>query len=213
MTELKRRRDEYAEATRKAIVEAALELFSLRGYAHTSLDDVAEAARVSKGAIYHHFANKQAVFEAVLVQVDAAFVAQIVAAIAGRSGGWDVLSRALNAYLDASVDPVFCRLALQEGPIALGWERWRQIGQENIFGHFADLMKRHCADAFVMEASTELVLRTLVGALHEMALSISGSTDPQRAKEEARTLITELVASLRSARTARPAEVPGASAG
>ncbi|GEB48919.1 MULTISPECIES: TetR/AcrR family transcriptional regulator [Streptomyces] len=203
MGETKRRRDEYAEATRNAIVEAARDLFSSGGYAKTSLDDIADHARVTKGAIYHHFANKRAVFEAVLADVDQRFIERVRQEIGATASGWDALSSALNAYLDAALDTAFCEMALKEGPIALGWQRWRET-QEHVAEHFTDLVKERCMDEFVREMPSALLMNSIIGALHEMALAVSNSPNPQQARKEASALIGELVESIRVPRSARP---------
>ncbi|MDX3225005.1 TetR/AcrR family transcriptional regulator [Streptomyces sp. ME19-01-6] len=204
----RRRRDEYAEATRNAIVEAASDLFSRSGYAKTSLDDIADHARVTKGAIYHHFTNKQAVFEAVLAEIDQRFVRRVEQKIGPQASGWSAFVTALNAYLDASLDPAFCEMALKEGPIALGWERWR-LAQGHVTENFAELVKRRCADEFMREMPSELVMKSIIGALHEMALAVSNSPNPQQARKEASALISELVESLRSSRSERSVDRPG----
>lgn len=204
MEATRRRRDEYAEATRNAIVEAASDLFLRSGYAKTSLDDIADHARVTKGAIYHHFSNKQAVFEAVLAEVYQRFAQRVESRIGPDAKGWDAFVAALNAYLDASLDPAFCEMALKEGPIALGWERWRQA-QGHITERFIELVKIRCADEFMRQMPSALLVNSIIGALHEMALAVSNSAHPQQARDEASTLINELVESLRAAGSARPA--------
>src|SRR5579884_289296 len=83
------RRDEYSEATRRALLESAGRLFAEKGFAATSLDEVAAEARVTKGAVYHHFANKQAVFEAVADEAEAATAAAIVDAFQGKKDPWE----------------------------------------------------------------------------------------------------------------------------
>ncbi|WP_079166141.1 TetR/AcrR family transcriptional regulator [Streptomyces oceani] len=203
MGETKRRRDEYAEATRNAIVEAGRELFSQNGYAKTSLDDIADHARVTKGAIYHHFANKQAVFEAVLAEIDQHFTQRVEREIEAEATGWEALSTALNAYLDASLETAFCEMALKEGPIALGWQRWRQA-QRHVTDHFTEMVKRRCTDEFVRNMPSELLMNSIIGALHEMALAVSNSSNKQQARKEASALIGELVESLRAPRSTRP---------
>src|ERR1700746_3335493 len=66
MPEVKSRRELHSEATRAALLDEATVLFAERGYAGPSLEDVASASQVTRGAVYHHFASKQALFEAVL---------------------------------------------------------------------------------------------------------------------------------------------------
>src|SRR3989442_3448107 len=73
---MRSRRADYSESTRQALVDSAVEMFAKRGYAATSLDAIAKRARVTKGALYHHFSGKQALFEAAFEAVETAGIAQ-----------------------------------------------------------------------------------------------------------------------------------------
>src|SRR5258708_6372832 len=124
MSHVKSRREMYSEATRAALLDEATTLFAARGYASTSLEDIASASQVTRGAVYHHFASKRALFEAVLRAQEAGAVARITAA-ATAADPWEAATLALDAYLDQCCDPVYGRLVWLEGPAALGWHRWR----------------------------------------------------------------------------------------
>jgi AcrR family transcriptional regulator len=120
-----RLRAEHAEATRRAVLGAARSLFGRNGYAQTSVDEIAEAARVTKGAVYHHFANKQALFRAVYAQTGTDAQDRVI-----RAGGLgaeagtpvDQIVAMMNAYLDASLDPEFRRIILIDGPAVVGYD-------------------------------------------------------------------------------------------
>ena len=118
MTEVKSRREMYSAATRTALLDEATLLFAERGYAGTSLEDVASASQVTRGAVYHHFASKQALFEAVLELQEARATEAIAAAVAAPDP-WDSAILALDAYLRQCCDPVYGRLVWLEGPAAL----------------------------------------------------------------------------------------------
>src|SRR5437867_10852268 len=94
------RRADHAADTRRALVHGARRLFSRNGYAATSLDEVCERARVTKGALYHHFANKQDLFAAVLDAVEADFVQSGAAAAADDNDVWDALQSAATGFLE-----------------------------------------------------------------------------------------------------------------
>jgi AcrR family transcriptional regulator len=120
-----RLRAEHAEATRRAVLGAARSLFGRNGYAQTSVDEIAEAARVTKGAVYHHFANKQALFRAVYEETGTDAQDRVI-----RAGGPGAEARTpvdrivamMNAYLDASLDPEFRRIILIDGPAVVGFD-------------------------------------------------------------------------------------------
>ncbi len=191
VTNVRRRRDEYAEATRSAVLAAAADLFRDQGYLSTSLDEVAERARVSKGAIYHHFANKGALFEALVIKLDTDLI-DVVEAQVGHHGGEDLLARILDAYLDASLDPTYSRLVIQEGPIALGWVRWRKLSHARLVERLSALLEQPMPG----DASAEMVMGALLGAMHEIALAVTESTDVSKARAESGRLLRDLVVSL-----------------
>jgi len=120
-----RLRAEHAEATRRAVLAAARSLFGRNGYAQTSVDEIADAARVTKGAVYHHFANKQALFRAVYAQTGADAQDRVIQA-GGLAGAEaqpvDQIVAMMSAYLDASLDPEFRRIILIDGPAVVGFD-------------------------------------------------------------------------------------------
>jgi AcrR family transcriptional regulator len=133
MSHVKSRRELYSEATRAALLDEATRLFALRGYAGTSLEDVAAASQVTRGAVYHHFDSKQALFEAVLDAQETRAVARITAA-ASADDPLQASLQALDAFLDQCCDPTYGRLVWLEGPTALGWHRWRECEEKYAYG-------------------------------------------------------------------------------
>jgi AcrR family transcriptional regulator len=114
-------RAQHAEATRRAVLAAARSLFGRKGYAETSVDQIADAARVTKGAVYHHFASKKALFRSVYTEVDAEAIARAVRVGDSREPPLDQLVAKVNAYLDAALDDEIRRITLIDAP-ALGIE-------------------------------------------------------------------------------------------
>src|SRR3954452_19911047 len=85
----KSRREEYSETTRQALLDSATRLFAEQGYARTSLDEIAAGARVTKGALYGHFASKQALFRVVLEQLEAAVAEDVLRAVQAAASPWE----------------------------------------------------------------------------------------------------------------------------
>src|SRR2546429_8481058 len=133
MQQVRSRRELYSEATRAALLDEATRLFATRGYAGTSLEDVAAASQVTRGAVYHHFDGKQALFEAVLDAQETRAIARITAA-ATDADPLSAARQALDAFLDQCCDPAYGRLVWLEGPTALGWHRWRECEQKYAYG-------------------------------------------------------------------------------
>jgi AcrR family transcriptional regulator len=134
MPTVKSRREQYSEATRAALLQAATSLFAERGFAKTALEDVAAAAQVTRGAVYHHFTNKRDLFEAVIDALETEAKQQVTTATARLEDPWEAAMVGLDAFLDRCCDPVYGRLVWQEGPLALGWARWKECEEEHAYG-------------------------------------------------------------------------------
>jgi AcrR family transcriptional regulator len=201
----KSRREEYAEATKEAIINSGLECFVEKGYLRASLDEVADHARVTKGAVYHHFNNKREVFEAVFTMVTSAGTSRLRSRMSAYPDtGKMVITNLLNSYFDICVDRVYYRIVLQEGPAALGWELWRNFVQESIERPLLTMAKNSAQDPVAPPISDELLLRILTNAIHELALTVVDNPNRPQAAKEARLLISELATSFSLGRQPRP---------
>ena len=198
MPEVKSRRELYSEATRAALLDEATTLFAERGYAGTSLEDVASASRVTRGAVYHHFASKQALFEAVLDLQEERATTEIVAA-AGAANPWDAAMLALDAYLTHCCDPVYGRLVWLEGPAALGWHRWRECEKKYSYGlveqFIRDLVDGGYVDGRAFDSLVQFSFWMLGGA--GLAVAEAAPEDKPRVRDEWGYLIGQAISSLR----------------
>jgi len=198
MTEVKSRREMYSAATRTALLDEATALFAERGYAGTSLEDVASASQVTRGAVYHHFASKQALFEAVL-ELQEARATEATAAAAAAPDPWDSAILALDAYLRQCCDPVYGRLVWQEGPAALGWRRWRECERNYAYGlveHFIrDLVDGGYLDGTGFDTLVQFSFWMLGGA--GLAVAEAPPQDKPRVRDEWGRLIGQAIGSLR----------------
>jgi len=198
MPEVKSRRELYSEATRAALLDEATTLFAERGYAGTSLEDVASASRVTRGAVYHHFASKQALFEAVLDLQEERATSEIVAA-AGAANAWDAAMLALDAYLTHCCDPAYGRLVWLEGPAALGWHRWRECEKKYSYGlveqFIRDLVEGGYVDGRAFDSLVQFSFWMLGGA--GLAVAEAPAEDKPRMRDEWRYLIGQAIGSLR----------------
>jgi AcrR family transcriptional regulator len=198
MTEVKSRREIYSEATRAALLDEATTLFAKRGYAGTSLEDVASASQVTRGAVYHHFASKQALFEAVL-QLQEARATETIAAAATAPDPWDAAILALDAYLRQCCDPVYGRLVWVEGPAALGWRRWRECERNYAYGlveHFIrDLVDGGYLEDRAFDSLVQFSFWMLGGA--GLAVAEASPEDKPRVRDEWGHLIGQAIGSLR----------------
>jgi AcrR family transcriptional regulator len=198
MPEVKSRRELYSEATRAALLDEATALFAARGYAGTSLEDVASASQVTRGAVYHHFASKQALFEAVLDLQEARVTAEVIAA-ASTADPWDSAMLALDAYLTHCCDPVYGRLVWLEGPAALGWHRWRECEQDYAYGLVERFIRDLVDGGYLRDTAFDSLVRFSFWMLGGAGLAVAEAPpeDKPRVRDEWRYLIGQAIGSLR----------------
>jgi AcrR family transcriptional regulator len=200
MPEVKSRRELYSEATKAALLDEATTLFAERGYVGTSLEDVASASQVTRGAVYHHFASKQALFEAVLELQEARVTAEVVAAAGAASNPWDAAMLALDAYLTHCCDPVYGRLVWLEGPAALGWHRWRECEQDYAYGLVERFMCDLVNGGYLRDTAFDTLVRFSFWMLGGAGLAVAEAPpgDKPRVRDEWRYLIGQAIGSLRA---------------
>ena len=165
---------ERRQATRKAIIKAAYRLFGDRGFAETTMDDVATAAHVAKGAVYHHFATKEALFEAVFDQVSQELLAEVDRVARTEKDALAAMAKGTQAYFAACAKDRTGRIVLHDGPAVLGWERWREIDNRYFGGHFPLALTRAMDDGLIARQPVEPLARLLLGAVTEAAVACSG---------------------------------------
>lgn len=196
--EVKSRREEYAEVTRAAIVEAAVARFTADGFAGANIDSIAEMARVTKGAVYHHFADKAGLFEAAYVAMEDRLLARVLAGIKGIDDPWEALLLGADVFLEECCQPDFRRIALEEAPVALGWARWKASEEKYFLGLLSAALGAMAeAGLIAIPAEGDLPARMLLAALDEAGLSVASSPDPQAERERAGDLINRLLSGLR----------------
>ena len=196
--EVKSRRKEYAEFTRAAIVEAAVSRFAADGYAGTNIDSIAELARVTKGAIYHHFTDKAELFEAAYTAMEERLLAAVLAGVDGINDPWETLRVGADVYLEECCTIDFSRIALEEAPVALGWARWKAAEEKYFLGLVVSALDA-MAEAGLIDTPAEgdLTARMLLAALNEAGLSVASSPEPRAEKKRAGDLIQRLLSGLR----------------
>ena len=198
----KRTQAERTAATRAALVDAALVLFAERGYAAVGTDEIARAAGVTRGALYHQFDGKLELFAAVFEQVEAGIAERIATEVSVVEV--DDMVRALHvgvdAWLAASAEPSIHRLVLIEAPAALGWERWREIGRRYGVG-LVEGAVQGAIDAGVMAPQpVGPIAHVLIGALEEAVLYAARAEDRVGATAEVSVALHRLIDGLIVAR-------------
>jgi AcrR family transcriptional regulator len=171
-------RSQHVEATRRAVLDAARSSFARKGYAQTSVDEIAAAARVTKGAVYHHFAGKEALFRAVHDEVEAEAQARTAAAAIPEGTPIDQLVAQVSAYLDVALDPEIQRITLIDGPAVLGLEL--DIPDEYQAGYVA--LRLFIATAIehgqIADLDPDVLARLIGGLALQGGLLIARASDP-----------------------------------
>jgi AcrR family transcriptional regulator len=189
-----------AEETRRRVIASARRLFCEQGYFATGTTEIVEAADVgTRGALYHHFADKQALFEAVFEEVELDLGAKAGVRLTGKTG-FERLRQALLAFLDASLDPEVRRIILIDGPAVLGWERWREIEARYGLGAIRSMLGDGIRDGSVAAADSDALAHLLLSVVDEAALFIAHASNPKKARTAAGRALDALLSGLAAGR-------------
>ena len=180
------------EATRSQLIEVATRLFAAQGYEDTSIDAVLREAGVSRGSLYHHFASKEALFEAVLEDVEAKVGERTVAATDGADGPVAALRAGCVEWIRVAGDPVVQRILLIDAPSVLGWERWRAMGERPL-GFIKAVLQLVADEGRMRPDLVEPLAHVVLAAIDEVALLVARSDDPEAAMRSGSDAIDELL--------------------
>lgn len=191
-------RDERAEATRHALLHAARALFAARGYAAVGTEEVVARAGVTRGALYHHFRDKQDLFREVHEQLEQEVVAAVGAAMGQVAQPMEGLTTGVAAFLDACTDPPFIQIALQDAPTVLGWAAWREIDERYGLGLVSAGLSAAMDAGAIRRQPVRPLAHLLLGALGEAALFVANAADPAAARRRIEPALLAVLDGLRT---------------
>ncbi len=194
--EIKRRTQEQrSAATRDALVSAARRLWGLRGYADVGTPEIATAAGVTRGAMYHQFADKAALFGAVVEAVEQDVMARMATLVAGSGAATpaEAIRAAVDAWLEVSGDPEVRQLILLDAPSVLGWLAFRDVAQRYSLGMTEQLLTEAIRAGQLARQPVRPLAHVLIGALDEAAMVIATADDPTRARRETGQVLHRLI--------------------
>ncbi|MFJ8232851.1 TetR/AcrR family transcriptional regulator [Streptomyces sp. NPDC094448] len=171
-------RAEQRAATRRALLAEGRRRFAAAGYHDVVLAEVAEAAGVTKGAAYHHFASKAGLFRAVVAEVQQELGEAVAAAADAHTDPWEQLRAGCRAFLAAGADPAVRRIVLLDAPTVLGWDEWRDMDDDASARHLGEALESVIAAGIVPEQPVEPLARLLSGAMNEAAVWLARSDGP-----------------------------------
>ncbi|EFQ82641.1 transcriptional regulator, TetR family [Aeromicrobium marinum DSM 15272] len=183
--------------TKRSLLDSATALFTDHGYAGTSLDEVVVAARVTKGALYHHFPSKLALFESVFTTLQRETVHRIEKAIDTSKDPWERARIGLQMFLEVCRDSQYRRICLQEAPVALGHERYREAERTATLGVVQNAVDGVLADIGGVDDLNEAFAAIFNGAIRSAAEFVADAEDPDVASERVEMSIGTILAGMR----------------
>ncbi len=190
-------KEERAQATRTALLQAARDLFTEHGYAAVGTEEIVRRAKVTRGALYHHFTDKRDLFRAVHEQMEGEIVSAIAATMDPQADPLEALKTGTRAFLDACMDPAHARVNLLDAPSVLGWAEWREIDMRHGLGLVSAGLQGGMEAGVLREQPVRPLAHLLLAAMGEAALMIANSPDPQATRDEMELSLLELLDGLR----------------
>jgi len=173
-------------STRAKLIRAARRLFARNGYAAVGTEEIVRRAGVTRGALYHQFADKQDLFLAVYEQVEQQLTERVAATLGEVSSPFAALRAGIRVFLDACRTPEVQRIVLTDGPAVLGWEVWREVAERNGLGLIEAVVGAAIDAGEIDELPRSALAHLLMGALDEAALLVV--RDPESSEAVAATL-------------------------
>ena len=184
--------------TAEKLLSIARQSFAEQGFAETRTDDIIAKAGVTKGALYHHFASKHVLFEAVYRAIEEEVAARIGAAVASVEDPWEQLLAGCFAYLAACQDPGLQRILRIDGPSVLGLEKWAKIDREYGVDRLLPALREMAETGIIDVPSADAFAWQLTGAMNEATFWISRHRQPEVALEQSRQMLRLMLDGVRS---------------
>jgi AcrR family transcriptional regulator len=181
------------EETREELVRVARELFAERGYGAVATEEIVRRARVTRGALYHHFSDKRDLFRAVTEQVEAELMESIGREIAGIEDPRELLVTGIRSFLNACTEPAFMQIALSDAPAVLGWKEVREIDTRHGLGLVTVGIENAMSAGLLPEQKVRPLAHLMLGALGEAAFLVANAGDRDAAREEAEDALLALL--------------------
>ena len=192
----RRTQAERSETTRTALMAAARTLFTERGYAGAGREEIVARAGVTRGAMYHHFANKLDLFRAVVEALEQEVMGAVATAATTGTDPKHMLLLGCHAFLDRATDPDVRRILLLDAPSVLGWAEWRQLEATYALGLTKEVLTHAMEAGQVTPQPVDPLAHMLLAALNEAALLVAQSDDPVQTRQEVGDAVSRFIAVL-----------------
>jgi AcrR family transcriptional regulator len=194
---VKSRQAEHSEKTRAALLRVARRLFAERGYAATATEQVVRRARVTRGALYHHFKDKQDLFKAVYHDEQMKLAERTALAAAAAPDPWSAMLAGTNAMLNACLEPAVQRIVMIDAPAVLGVEKWRESDQSYYLAAMKVAIQAAIDQGLIEKQPVDPLAHLVLGALTEAAMLIAHADDKDAARREVSAAVQRLFEGLR----------------
>ncbi|MFC9996069.1 TetR/AcrR family transcriptional regulator [Nocardia sp. NPDC127526] len=194
----RRSQEDRSRATRAALEAAGRRLFTERGFASTSAQDLVAAAGVTRGALHHHYGDKRGLFLAVLEEIELESTAEVEQAIAAVDPE-DVLggmAAGIALFMEICTRPDMLRIVLADAVSVLGWEAWREFELRHGLGLITAQLERARDAGLINDAPIAMLAQLLLSAVSEAALIVAHAADPEAAKQQALQSLLLLLAGI-----------------
>jgi AcrR family transcriptional regulator len=185
-------------ATIAALLEAARLEFATQGYLTAKTESIVEAAGVTRGALYHHFRDKAALFDALVELMQDEIAREVAQAAKAEQSPFAALRAGCNAYLDCCTRPDVRQVVLVDGPAVLGWERWRELDERHAYQSTVQAVRSCIRAGEIVPVDPEPMARVLMAAVTQVGLDIGRTDDPVRQRRELGEALTVLLERLRA---------------
>jgi AcrR family transcriptional regulator len=195
---VKSRQEENSAATRSALLKVARKLFAERGYAETATEEVVRRARVTRGALYHHFRDKQDLFKAVLHEEQLKLASSIKTVALREPDPWRALIAGCHAFLDACLDSAVQQIVLIDAPAVLGWEGWRETDASYYLAGVKGAIQAAIDAQLIPAQAVDSLAHIIMGALNEAAMLIAHADDEEAARRDVSAIVDRLLGGIRT---------------
>ena len=186
-----------SEKTRGELVRVARKLFEEKGFAGTGTEEIVRRVGVTRGALYHQFRDKKAIFVAVVEELELEMAEHIQAAVDAETEPWARLRAGYLAVLNACTEPDIRQILLLDAPAVLGVERWRTVEADYGLGLLSRGLEAIMSTGRMKPLPVRAMAHLLLGAISEGALMIASARDPRKARRQVAAGLQQLLESLK----------------
>lgn len=189
---------ERSEATRADLIAAGRGLFARDGYSNVSTEQIVAKAKVTRGALYHHFGDKRGLFRDVAEAVEADITVRVGESVVGLTDLWEIVLKSADTFLDICLEPEFQRIAILDAMSVLGQKEFMDIADRYGGALLEALITAMIEAGEVKPLPVKPAARMLTGALIYGGLVIAESGDQKATRAEVGTVVEALLEGLAS---------------